>query len=100
MTPFFLAPLTSAAEVPFDCFAPYGATFVKMHLWGIPFFQSIDGLGKLFPKTLVFDFLDWIQIGLEGKNQGMRLGKPMQRLALTPKERLPKMLVVWNECDG
>jgi hypothetical protein len=61
-----------------------------MHLRGITLFQSIDGLSKLFPKTLIFDFLDWIQIGLEGKNQGLRLGKPMQRLALTPKERLQK----------
>ena len=81
---------TSTAEVLLDCFAPYGAAFVKMHLRGITLFQSIDGLSKLFPKTLIFDFLDWIQIGLEGKNQGLRLGKPMQCLALTPKERLQK----------
>jgi hypothetical protein len=81
---------TSTAEVPFDCFTPYGAAFVKMHLRGITLFQSVDGLSKLFPKTFVFDFLDWIQIGLEGKNQALRLGKPMQRLAFTPKERLHK----------
>jgi hypothetical protein len=81
---------TSTAEVPFDCFTPDGAAFVKMHLRGITLFQSVDGLSKLFPKTFVFDFLDWIQIGLEGKNQGLRLGKPMQRLAFTPKERLHK----------
>ena len=81
---------TSTAEVPFDCLTPYGAALVKMHLRGITLFQSIDGLSKLSPKTLIFDFLDWIQIGLEGKNQGLRLGKPMQRLALTPKERLQK----------
>ena len=81
---------TSTAEVPFDCFAPDGATFVKMHLQGIALFQSVDGLSKLFPKTLIFDFLNWIQISLEGKNQGLRLGKPMQGLALTPKERLQK----------
>ena len=86
----FFALQTSAAEIPFDCFAPYGAAFVKMHLRGITLFQSINGLSKFFPKTFIFDFLDWIQIGLEGKNKGLRLGKPMQRLALAPKERLPK----------
>jgi hypothetical protein len=39
-----------------------------MHLRGITRFQPVDGLSKLFPKTLISDFLDWIQIGLEGKN--------------------------------
>jgi hypothetical protein len=62
-----------------------------VHLRGITLFQTVDGLSKLFSETLLFDFLDWIQIGLEGKNQGLRLGKPMQRLALAPKERLQKV---------
>lgn len=80
--------LTSAAKVFLDRFAPDCTAFVEMHLRGIALLQSVDGLNKLFAATFIFDVLDWIQISLEGEDEGLRVWESMQSLALTPKESL------------
>lgn len=64
-----------------------------MHLRGVTLLQSVDGLGKLFAETLVFDVLDWIQVTFEGENKSLRLWEPVKSLAFTSNERLFGILV-------
>jgi hypothetical protein len=58
----------STTKVFLDSLAPDDTALVEMHLRDVSGFEAVNGFGKLFARSLIFDVFDGSEVCLEGKD--------------------------------
>jgi hypothetical protein len=66
-----------ATKILLHCLPPNSPTLIEMHLGHVASFQAINSFGELFAQSFIFDVLDGVQIGLEGKDKSFRIWEAM-----------------------